>query len=104
VKLFLDHGAALKKGFLSQTPFHSAVGAGTSDVVRLLQEFWPWTPLHFATSEGKADIVRLLVEGWPKCMREKDQYGCTPLHLAALGGGGGDVVRQLAEIWPEGKA
>jgi ankyrin repeat protein len=62
VKLLLDHGAALKKGFRSQTPFHSAVGAGKSDVMRLLQERWP---------EGT---------------REKDAEGNTPLHLADLCG------------------
>jgi ankyrin repeat protein len=34
----------------------------------------------------KTDVVRLLVERWPEGTREKDNYGNTPLHLAAEAG------------------
>jgi ankyrin repeat protein len=95
VKLLLDHGAALKKGFRSQTPFHSAVGSEKSDVVRLLQERWPEgtrekdaegnTSLHLAVDIGQTDVVhmvRFLMQNWPEGLKEKDLCGNTPLHLA----------------------
>jgi hypothetical protein len=47
-------------------------------------------------------VLRLLLERWPAGAREKDEFGETPLHLAALRGET-EMIRLLVESWPEGK-
>jgi ankyrin repeat protein len=112
VKLLLEYGADIKmRGYHSNTPLHSAVKGGKTDVVRLLLERWPegasktnrsgQTPLHLAAAKGKTDMARSLLESWPEGTREKDIHGNTPLHLAAAEGKT-DMARSLLEIWPEG--
>jgi ankyrin repeat protein len=112
VKLLLEYGADIKmRGYQSNTPLHSAVKGGKTDVVRLLLERWPegasktnrsgQTPLHLAAAKGKTDMARSLLEIWPQGARQKDNDGHTPLYLA-IKAGKTDVVRLLLEHWPAG--
>ena len=76
------------------TPLHCACEGGSIDTVRFLivdhhcdpacREHWGRTPLYCACESGKLDIVKFLVEEchWDP-FRGKDEYGKTPLHLAA---------------------
>jgi ankyrin repeat protein len=95
-----------------QTPLHFAVIEQKEDVIEFLAEQWPEgvreksiesdTPLHHAVVYGsRPEVVGLLVEGCPEAIKEKDQAGNTPLHLAARSAKT-EVVRVLAERWPEG--
>ena len=76
------------------TPLHYACEGGSIDIVRFLivdhhcdpacRGWEGRTPLHYACKSGKLDIVKFLVE---EChcdpFRGKDEFGHTPLHLAA---------------------
>jgi ankyrin repeat protein len=60
------------------------------------------TPLHSAVSCGRTDVAMLLSELCPEAVRERNQAGNTPIHTAALSGRV-DMVRRFVEVWPEGK-
>lgn len=78
---------------IGQTPLHSAVEAGATDVVRLYvekgadasaQDNDGRTPLHLAAEkDNNQDMIRLLLRNGAAGVNFQDAEGRTALHLAA---------------------
>lgn len=95
-------------------PLHWALSYGASaDVVKLLLEAHPsavreqrkdkaWTVLHYCERASPA-VVKLLLARCPENTSCKDTGGMLPLHWAAEGSDAAEVVRLIAEAFPEGK-
>jgi hypothetical protein len=91
-------------------PLHRAAKQDTIDVVKLLLARWPDgifctdsyenTALHYAV-EGSTDMVHVLGEYWYEIVKQKNQGGHTPLHVAVTGWNI-KVLIMLWEWWPEG--
>jgi ankyrin repeat protein len=112
-RAILQHGAEVNPiGYTTETPLHEAA-LHNLDIVELLVEHGADvretdsdlnTPLHHAALAGKIDVVKFLVERWPEGTRETNDFGETPLHMAAFVPQRNiDVVRFLVERWPQGK-
>jgi hypothetical protein len=48
------------------------------------KDYHRYTPLHTAVMIRRASMVQCLVQVMHDGMREKDQYGNMPLHMAAM--------------------
>ncbi|SCA63655.1 hypothetical protein SCG7086_AY_00170 [Chlamydiales bacterium SCGC AG-110-P3] len=80
-----------------ETPLHNAAALGHSDLVSELVENGAnagasdntkQTPLHVAmlSDEDPTALAKIIIEGNPSLIREVDEKGNTPLHLAAQKG------------------
>ncbi|KAJ8979231.1 hypothetical protein NQ317_019083 [Molorchus minor] len=96
VEILLERGAdANVKNHMSQTPLHLAARAKAYDCVEMLLEKGNASPnvedcdkrtaLHTAVGKTatSCDIIELLIN-YGANINKKDQYGYTPLHVAAL--------------------
>jgi ankyrin repeat protein len=96
----------VEKGLMQ---LHCAAKQDAIDVVKLLLARWPDgifctdsyenTALHYAV-EGSTDMVHVLGEYWYEIVKQKNQGGHTPLHVAVTGCDI-KVVIMLWEWWPE---
>jgi len=76
---------------MGRFPLELAVHCGNKEAVDLLiahdaapELYWnDGSLLHLAARMGRVDIAQALLAKWPDMLREKDDYGNTPLHLAA---------------------
>lgn len=98
VEMLLADGAkANAKNYRGFTPLHLAARCSSLESVEILlrdgnadpnsEDYDKRTPLHAAVcrSERSCDIVDILVS-WGGQVNKKDEYGYSPLHLAAMDG------------------
>jgi ankyrin repeat protein len=100
VELLVEYGADVQERNLQEnTPLNSAAAWRKTDVVKFLVERWPEdTRATNFNGHWTIKVVEFLVKGWPEAMGEKNQFGKTPLHMAAgARRGNPDVVRFLVE-------
>lgn len=98
VELLLSEGAKTNvKNYRGLTPLHLAARCSSLECVEILlrdgnadsnaEDYDKRTPLHAAVcrSERSCDVIDMLVS-WGAQVNKKDEYGYSPLHLAAMDG------------------